>query len=175
MGDQKLNTTTVEVPPKTELCYNVTHQVDEDFMDLYLEVKALVGGRDMKSVLKKVMKEYVVRNSPKERQKRRDQRKAKHTAIALEKAPKAEERSRHIPTETRDLVFLRDEGRCTYVSEDGTRCACREGLEVDHISPFALHGDHELSNLRLLCKTHNLLEAERVFGRTYIEQFTSRE
>jgi 5-methylcytosine-specific restriction endonuclease McrA len=174
MGDQKLNTTTVEVPLEKELCYDVTHQVDEEFMELYLEIKALVGGRDMKSVLKKVMKEYVVQKSPKERQKRREQRKAKRTAVALEKAPKAK-RSRYIPIEMRDLVFLGDEGRCTYVSEDGTRCACKEGLEVDHISPFALHGEHELSNLRLLCKTHNLLEAERVFGRVYIEKFTSRE
>ena len=39
---------------ESDVCYNVNLQVDEEFMRLYEEAKALSGGRDMQSLLKKI-------------------------------------------------------------------------------------------------------------------------
>ncbi len=78
---------------------------------------------------------------------------------------------RTIPQSVRDEVFIRDGGRCTFVSASGVRCNCRHDLEIDHIVPFAGGGDNSTDNLRLLCAKHNLLEAERIYGKDRIERF----
>lgn len=75
-------------------------------------------------------------------------------------------RSRHIPAVVRDAVWLRDDGRCTYVGTDGRRCGSTHLVQVDHIEPFVLDGPNESSNLRLLCGPHNRLEAVRILGST---------
>lgn len=77
--------------------------------------------------------------------------------------------SRHIPNDVKRAVWVRDEGRCTYTSPSGHRCEERAGLEFDHIVPYALGGDSSVSNIRLRCRTHNQLEAERIFGARLIE------
>jgi len=78
----------------------------------------------------------------------------------------------YIPVVTRDFVLHRDGYRCTFVSEDGNHCNCRTGLELDHILPFTLGGGHDVSNLRVRCQAHNLLEAERQFGKRFMERFS---
>src|SRR5262249_13401476 len=68
-------------------------------------------------------------------------------------------------------LWTRAESRCEFVDkETGRRCACRFGLERDHIVPLAMGGSNELSNLRLLCRTHNDLEARRHFGNAKIDR-----
>jgi hypothetical protein len=69
---------------------------------------------------------------------------------------------------TRREVFARDGERCTYVSEEGRRCSSRACLELDHIESRALGGSNEASNLRVMCRPHNMLHAENVFGRELI-------
>lgn len=62
-------------------------------------------------------------------------------------------------------VWKRCEASCVFQSSNSeNRCGSRYRLEVDHIVPVALGGKTELNNLRLLCQTHNLFEARRVFG-----------
>jgi hypothetical protein len=39
-------------------------------------------------------------------------------------------------------------------------------LEFDHCEAFAVGGDESVDNLRLRCRTHNALEAEKLFGRS---------
>ncbi|MCA9757158.1 MAG: HNH endonuclease [Candidatus Eisenbacteria bacterium] len=73
-------------------------------------------------------------------------------------------RSRHVAAETRDLVFERDGGRCTFVDPGGRRCNATRVLQIDHIQPYCLGGTHEPENLRLLCGRHNRAEAERLLG-----------
>ncbi|MBI4040285.1 MAG: HNH endonuclease, partial [Deltaproteobacteria bacterium] len=73
--------------------------------------------------------------------------------------------SRYIPMSTKQEVWKRDEGKCTYESPQGRRCEERAYLEVDHIQPFALGGKAELENLRLLCSTHNRYRAQLTFGK----------
>jgi 5-methylcytosine-specific restriction endonuclease McrA len=72
--------------------------------------------------------------------------------------------TRDIPAPIRRAVHERDEGRCTYMDAEGRRCTARHRLEFHHDDPFGRGGDHSLKNLRLLCRTHNALLAERDYG-----------
>ena len=81
---------------------------------------------------------------------------------------------RHISAEVRRAVRIRDEGRCTYVSESGHRCQSRTRLEYDHEIPVARGGTGTVANLRLRCRAHNQLEAERTFGAGFMEEKRAR-
>ena len=76
--------------------------------------------------------------------------------------------SRHLPRHIRDMVYVRDEGRCTFVSPDGRRCEERCDCEIHHVEPYGRGGAHDLSNLRLYCRAHNLHQAEKDYGKDYI-------
>jgi len=76
--------------------------------------------------------------------------------------------SRHIPHEVRRAVLARDQGRCTFVSVDGRRCAQRGALQFHHKEPYARGGKATLDNIALLCGPHNALRAEQDFGRVLI-------
>jgi len=66
-------------------------------------------------------------------------------------------------------VYARDGGQCTFVSADGRRCAARDWLEVHHHgTPYARGGAATADNLRLACRAHNAMYAERDFGRSYM-------
>ncbi len=80
--------------------------------------------------------------------------------------------SRRIPAAVRRAVHERDEGRCTYVDRLGRRCRAREKLEFHHHdTPFGQGGDHSVDNVRLTCRTHNLLLAERCYGKEKMKRF----
>ena len=76
--------------------------------------------------------------------------------------------SRHIPHEVRRAVLARDQGRCTFVSVDGRRCAQRGALQFHHKEAYARGGKATLDNIALLCGPHNALRAEQDFGRAWI-------
>lgn len=71
---------------------------------------------------------------------------------------------RTIPAAVRRTVHARDGGRCAFVSHDGRRCDARSHLEFDHVIPVASGGASTEANVRLLCRAHNQLEADRAFG-----------
>ncbi len=74
--------------------------------------------------------------------------------------------SRYIPRAVVRAVHQRDEGRCTFVSSDGKRCSARGFLEFHHHGqPYARGGKATLENLRLVCRAHNSLFAERDYGK----------
>jgi hypothetical protein len=75
-----------------------------------------------------------------------------------------------VPAHVRAAVWERDRGECTFVSEDGHRCGSRQRLEFDHAVPVARGGQATVENIRLRCRTHNQLEAERVFGAGFMQQ-----
>lgn len=73
--------------------------------------------------------------------------------------------SRRISAPLRDAVWQRDDGRCTFMGPDGTRCPATTRLEIDHVRPYALGGSSDdAANLRLMCRAHNQLLARRMFG-----------
>jgi 5-methylcytosine-specific restriction endonuclease McrA len=83
--------------------------------------------------------------------------------------------ARHIPARVRREVWRRDQGRCTFVSDNGHRCESRTRLEFDHVTPVARGGEATISNLRLRCRPHNQYAAERVFGARFMAGKRERE
>jgi hypothetical protein len=84
-------------------------------------------------------------------------------------------RSRYIPRAVVREVYARDSGQCTFVSPEGRRCEARGHLELHHEDPFARGGGPTVENLKLACRTHNALLAERDFGRAYIQSMRNRD
>ena len=76
--------------------------------------------------------------------------------------------SRYVPRAVVREVHARDAGQCTFVSSDGKRCGERGFLEFHHHLPFARGGKSTVENLRLVCRAHNALFAERDFGTAFI-------
>ena len=64
--------------------------------------------------------------------------------------------TRYIPSAVRHHVWMRDQGKCTYVCpKTKRRCSSNHLLQIDHIKAFSKGGTHEPDNLRLLCANHN--------------------
>jgi HNH endonuclease len=80
-----------------------------------------------------------------------------------------------IPAHVRREVWLRDGGRCAWTSADGHRCGSRWKLELDHVLPVARGGASTADNLRIVCKSHNLLHAEQTFGREHMARFAGAQ
>ena len=76
----------------------------------------------------------------------------------------ARSRSRHIPAHVKRAVWVRDGGRCAFVTARGRRCSERVLLEFHHREPYAIGGEATVANISLRCKAHNLYEAELAFG-----------
>jgi 5-methylcytosine-specific restriction endonuclease McrA len=137
-----------EVQPKTSVMTSYSFLADEEFDALLQAVKAYTGHQPLVDVLKAAMRSYLREKAPKSAQTR-----------------KYNKKGRHVPKYLRQAVLERDGGRCCFVSESGVRCCSEAGLQIDHIVPFAKGGRTEESNLRTLCKAHNLHMAEAEFGR----------
>ena len=57
-------------------------------------------------------------------------------------------------------VFAKAKGCCQYVAPNGSRCDSQFQIQIDHIVPVNWGGPSSIDNLRLLCRTHNLLMAQ---------------
>jgi hypothetical protein len=91
-------------------------------------------------------------------------------AATTERARASTARNRHVPAAERCAIWQRDEGRCTFTDDKGRRCEEQAGLEIHHEHPFARGGPTTVENLRLMCRAHNALFAERDFGREFVER-----
>jgi hypothetical protein len=80
------------------------------------------------------------------------------------RAARASRAKRYIPSEERRRAVARDGLRCSFVSADGRRCEETGFLEFDHVVPVALGGQAS-DGVRVLCRSHNQHEAERILGR----------
>ncbi|MGE3262592.1 MAG: HNH endonuclease [Bacteriovoracia bacterium] len=61
---------------------------------------------------------------------------------------------------------------CSYQDPaTGKICGTRYQSQKDHIQPKALGGSNEPGNLRPLCRQHNLLRAEKTYGREFMDQW----
>jgi 5-methylcytosine-specific restriction endonuclease McrA len=91
--------------------------------------------------------------------------------LKIDAAKTHSSQNRYIPASLRRAVWARDQGRCTYQSPDGRKCASRFALEIDHQKPLALGGKTEFSNLRLLCRSHNRQQALLKLGPHVMKPF----
>ena len=142
-------------PKPVEERYSFSFEVSKEVAALYEQAKALIGPCAVAEVFERTLREYVLKRRPKVMKKRT--------------SPEKSSQTRYIPKTVRRKVFERDHERCTYVSPDGVRCAETCCLEVDHVEPVARGGKSEFENLRLLCRAHNQLSAERWFGREFMK------
>jgi len=142
------------------------------------------------------MDEYLERHDPERKQARRKQRAAARVQKPEERSTRKAQttkrsdaargsrhgtggapdpRSRHIPPAIRDLVYARDKGRCSFVGANGKRCNSTWDLEIDHIVPYSRGGGNSPDNLRLLCRKHNIHQAEKSLGREFMQNRIRRE
>lgn len=157
-------------PVATQPKVYIQFLADQSFMAKYRVAASLLSNKLSKltfeAVFVALIEEFIRRHEPVERHQRRE-RAAGRRDQAANRNP--------IPLRTRDAVFARDRGRCTYVGSDGMRCDATIRLHVDHIKPVARGGSNDISNLRLLCARHNQLQAERILGRDVMNGFRNRE
>jgi hypothetical protein len=90
----------------------------------------------------------------------------KKTRSATERAKhRSTDRLKYYGKEFDRVLWQRAESRCEFVDEKtGRRCDCKFGLQREHVIPLARGGTNELSNMELLCATHNRLRARQIFG-----------
>ncbi len=168
--------------------FSVSAEFAQQFARVRALVSNGIAGQSYEGVFGKLISEYLARHDPARRQARREKRNERTLerrgsksmpepagdchglargalvepgGASMRDRVLGQCRSRHIPAALRDEIMLRDGRRCTFIARDGTRCNATRHLQIDHITPFALGGRHEASNLRLLCGAHNRLEAER--------------
>jgi len=165
-----------EQEPQEEKCFSVHLEFTEEEMELLQKGQKITGAARLKDVLLKGVTDLV----------KKEERKAKPKVITSTvevkscNSPKIQannsnkKQGRYIPASVQREVRQRDSNQCTYCSPDGKRCTERYRLQIDHIRPYALGGTHKADNLRLLCRAHNSLFAERVFGKEKILGFHSR-
>jgi hypothetical protein len=81
-------------------------------------------------------------------------------------------RSRRVAAAITRDVYVRDEGRCTFVSSDGRRCGERRFLEVDHVVPWATGGGETAANCRLRCagRSRGLEQADYSGGEAELDE-----
>ena len=144
-------------PAKHEVTYSVSVELSQEEMKLYQEAKELVGPCSAKDVILRTLREFVSRR----KRKVKPIKIVKPTSTGEVKTPKV--RSRFIPIEVKREVREQCGGQCTFVGINGNRCPARQGLQFDHVRPFALGGGNDAENLRLMCPAHNRLLAEQVF------------
>jgi hypothetical protein len=72
--------------------------------------------------------------------------------------------SRDIPASVMRTVWVRDLGRCAFVSKDGRRCNERGFVEFHHMVPHGVGGPRTVSNVELRCRSHNAHEADLYYG-----------
>ena len=168
--------------------FKIEFAADKEFVKKMEQIRSRLSGRypkgvSMEKLFGLLMDEFLEKNESGKRAERRKNRATKRGKQTERKEKRANDqgrqsdrvqsekpavtgttRSRYIPADIRDLIHIRDSGRCGWIAPDGTRCGSTWDLEIDHIKPFALGGDHMPDNLRLLCACHNRLEAEVRFG-----------
>ena len=166
--------------PAQPTVFNFRFSANKQFKDK-LERLAQVTGvlnpeKRMAELMEKALDIALDKHDPKRRHARRVQRdKKKAASHRLNDVNPQSERSdpkpvsRNMSLVTRDRVHAAGDYQCTYRGPDGTRCTSRI-VTVDHIVPYALFPHHDERKMRLLCGPHNLLEAERVFGKDFVRR-----
>lgn len=92
------------------------------------------------------------------------------TESAKHRVGKSDKRLTYYGKEFDRQLWEKARSQCEFVDPvSKRRCSCRFGLQREHVIPLGRGGTNELSNMQLLCSTHNLLRARRVFGNKTID------
>ena len=152
------------VEPLAPARFRVQFTASAEFRDKIDRLSALMPGVDLAAIMEAAVTEKLERLEAKRFGKTKKPRKSLEEA---DTSPGV----RGISAPVRRFVWERDQGQCTFVSEDGRRCPAREGLEFDHDEPYGVGGDRSAKNIRLRCTTHNLYTAELYFGKEKMDRY----
>lgn len=158
-------------PPRAEPLsperFKVTFTASRELKDKLKRLQALME-EDLEAVIEAAVTENLERLEAKRFAATKSPRK---DLAATDTSPK----SRYIPAAVRRAVSERDGYRCAFVDESGKRCAERHRLEFHHEDPFGRGGQHDPHTICLMCRPHNLYQAEREYGKGLMDPFRGRE
>jgi len=141
--------------------FELRFKISREAHDLMLYAKALLGhavpNGDPGAVFERAMTALV-----------RQLEKRKFGATDRPRQRRAAKSRHHVPAAVKRAVWERDQGRCTFVSDDGKRCPACTLLEWDHISGFARGATATVGEIRLRCRTHNQYAAELMYGTEFM-------
>lgn len=150
--------------PLSPSTYKVTFTASTELRDKLERLRALCGVDDLSDAIDAAVTEKL------ERLEARRFGKTSKPRQTIEEADTSPS-SRHIPAAVRRAVVARDGGRCTFIDAEGRRCSARDRLEFHHRKPFAKGGDRSVSNIALMCRTHNVYRAEQDYGLDLMGQY----
>jgi hypothetical protein len=151
--------------------YKVTFTASAELCDKLERLKALMRSSIPDGDLAAIIDEAVTEKLEKLEAKRYGKTKSPRKSVEETNTSPS---SRYIPAPVRRAVYARDGGQCRFVDESGRRCTERHRLEFHHDRrPYGRGGRHDPSNLKLMCRTHNLLLAECDYGREHINRYRS--
>ncbi len=168
--------------PAREELYNFRFAANRKFKDKFERLAEVLGVENplqhMAEIMEQALDIALDKKDVKRKRARRLEREAKRTGEILSKktcpdeipAGEQKAKSRYIPSEVRERVHERAAHQCEFRAQDGTRCRSRTGLEIEHQRPFAIFRSHDERFLRLHCRPHNLLSAERIYGVAFIQE-----
>jgi len=163
--------------PARPAIFNFRFSADKEFKDKFERLAEVMGvenaQKNMTEILGTALDIALEKKDPKKKLERRRKRQSGATATSrLNEVTEKDEptKSRYIASEVSERVHERDGYQCAYVGLDGRRCTARVGLQIDHKKPFGIFRSNDEADLRILCASHNLLEAERVYGPAFIHQ-----
>lgn len=128
---------------------------------------AVVVERAVDLLIERLKSRRVGQTSRPRPRNRRDEAKANESHLDRSKSGHRDAR-KHISNETRRSLVARDGLCCSYVNEDGQRCASSAFLQIHHDRAWAKGGANTIDNLRLLCSAHNQLLAEQEYGGSHV-------
>jgi len=164
---------------KSEKCYSVTIELTEEEMKLIQKGQKITGKSKIKDVILSGVSEILRKEDKKvsvgKRKSTSTVEKDPHKSPEIQENDLPSAPSRYIRASVQREVRLRDDNQCTYCSPDGHRCTERYRLQFDHVVPFARGGSNEVDNLRLTCRAHNMLHAERAFGRDRMQRYQKQQ
>ncbi len=141
--------------------------IDDETVELLEQARDFLShalpNADAGAVLKRALQCFV-----------REMQRRKFAKVENPRAAKGEGESdgegRYIPASVKREVSERDGDACGFKGPAGNLCDSRYQLEWDHKEPFASGGKSTTENVRQLCRAHNQYEAERRFGKGFIER-----
>jgi hypothetical protein len=145
------------VEPLAPERYRYQLTIDAETRDLLALARDLSShdGADDAALLKEAMQLLVAERA----------RRKFATTATPRPSPGTKPDSRHVPAQVKRDVYVRDLGRCAFVSRDGRRCNERRFVEFHHVKPFEAGGEATTENIQLRCRAHNQYEARMYFRR----------
>jgi hypothetical protein len=145
-------------PNRTEL----TFYADDELLGLIERYRELKGALKLEEILKSTLESDLSRLDPLRRPEGN-----RVDALTFPAKPD----SRYVPVSLARTLHRRSSSRCEFIDpKTARRCESRLRLQIDHVQPYGLGGPTVFDNLRLLCPSHNALEARRTYGNAKIDQ-----